>query len=92
MSIRRTSYQVVDGDTIYINRGINGRHYIRLSGINTPEKRERGYVQGKHDLASVLAGRPITIKPQAVNQNRIVGTVKVHGKNVNRQMRRWGWF
>jgi len=90
-SFKRTSYSIVDGDTIKLNRSIGGHNYVRLANIDTPEKRERGFQTAKNQLRGLLSGNPITVTPHAVNQNRIIGTVRVHGKNVNNRMKRRGY-
>lgn len=38
MTMRRTVKRVIDGDTFQTYRKVNGSNYVRLAGINAPEK------------------------------------------------------
>lgn len=73
-SVRRKVQRVVDGDTFTVRKRVSGSQYIRVAGVNAPEKGQRGYVSAKQKL-SKLKGKTVTIKPKAKSYGRTVGDV-----------------
>ena len=37
-SVRRKVQSIIDGDTIKVRRKVRGSQYIRIAGLNAPEK------------------------------------------------------
>jgi len=69
--------EIIDGDTIKVDRPVKGSRYIRLPGINAPEKGEKGYAIAKRRLRNRIGGRKVWIKPVAKDKyGRTVGRVR----------------
>lgn len=73
-SIRRKVQGIVDGDTFKVRRGVRGSQYIRVAGLNAPERGQRGYMTAKRRLERIN-GRTVTIRPKARSYGRTVGEV-----------------
>ena len=73
-SIRRKVQSVVDGDTFKVSHRVSGSQYIRVAGVNAPEKGQRGYASAKKDL-SKLKGKTVTLRPKAKSYGRTVADV-----------------
>ena len=84
--------KVTDGDTATILDASNRQHKIRFHGIDAPEKSQAfGKAAAKH-LASLIAGREVTVKVQDTDQyGRTVGKVFVDGRDINLEMLRAGY-
>ena len=74
-TVRRKVQKVIDGDTFKVSRRVGGSHYIRVAGIDTPEKGQRGYASAKSRLSSKINGRTIAIKPVGKSYGRTVAKV-----------------
>lgn len=85
-SIRRTVKRVIDGDTFEVARKINGSNYVRLSGVNAPEKNTRGGPKATTQLRGMIGGKIVTVRPEGRSYGRVVGTVFSDRKNVNRRL------
>lgn len=73
-SVRRKVQSIVDGDTFKVRNRVSGSQYIRVSGLNAPEKGERGYASAKKDL-SRIKGKTVTLRPKAKSYGRTVADV-----------------
>lgn len=73
-SYRRKIQKVIDGDTFKIRKRVAGSQYIRVVGVNAPEKGQRGYVTAKQKLAK-LKGKTVTLRPKAKSYGRTVAVV-----------------
>jgi len=90
--MRRTIKRVVDGDTVEVNRNINGSRYVRLTGVNAPEKHQFGGKQATNTLRGLIGGRQVTITPEARDKyGRTVGIIRRNRENINRKMKRKGY-
>ncbi len=76
--------KVADVDSIAVLDSTNTQHRIRLQGIDAPEKGQPfGNTSRKH-LASLVAGKEVTVKwDKRDRYRRIVGYVIVDGQDVN---------
>lgn len=74
--------EVVDGDTVRLPYN----KFIRLAGVDAPEKNQRGGAAAKHELERLVEDKTISYTEDATSYGRIVGTIKVGGKNVNNAM------
>ena len=81
MTIRRKIKSAVDGDTFKTYRKINGTNYVRIAGINTPERGERGYSSANEQL-NRLAGKSVTLVPQERSYNSVLAYVIYHRRKV----------
>ena len=73
-SVRRKVQSVVDGDTFKVRNRVSGSQYIRVAGVNAPEKGQRGYASAKQKL-SKLKGKTVTLHPKAKSYGRTVADV-----------------
>lgn len=73
-SYRRKVQKVIDGDTFKVRTRVNGSQYIRVSGLNAPEKGQRGYASAKRKL-SKIEGETVTVLPKAKSYGRTVADV-----------------
>jgi len=88
----RTPRHVYDGDSFSLHRAVNGIRHVRLAGVDTPERGERGYSNAKRYLQNLIANKPITIKPVAKDvYGRIVAEVYCNRQSVNKKIRQRGW-
>lgn len=72
--MRRKVIKIIDGDTFKVRKRVKGSQYIRIAGINAPEKGESGYMIAKKRLAR-LKGKIVTIRPKGKSYGRTVGDV-----------------
>jgi endonuclease YncB( thermonuclease family) len=73
-STRRKVQNIIDGDTFKVRRNVNGSQYIRIAGLDAPEKGHRGYQTAKQQLQK-LKGETVTIRPVGRSYGRTVGEV-----------------
>ncbi len=81
MIIRRKIKRIIDGDTLIVMNKIRGTNYIRLAGINAPEKGQKGYQAAKARLSRFI-GKTVTIIPKGRSYNRLVADVRYKRKKV----------
>ncbi len=74
-SYRRKVQKVVDGDTFKIRNKVNNSQYVRITGLNCPEKGQFGYSSAKQKLTRNIQGKTVTIKPKARSYGRVVADV-----------------
>ena len=74
--VTRKVKEVVDGDTIIVDRPVAGSKYIRLARIDTPEKGERGYETAKRNLKNRIKGRLISVDPVGKSYGRTVAEIR----------------
>jgi len=80
-SVRRKVQKIIDGDTFTVRNRVGGSQYIRVSGLNAPEKGERGYASAKKDL-SKIKGKTVTLRPKAKSYGRTVADVIYKRKRI----------
>lgn len=83
---------VTDGDTIKVLGEANIQHKVRLTGIDAPEKKQPyGRASQKH-LASLIAGKTVTIEYSKTDRyGRILGKVRHDGIDVNLEQLKAGY-
>lgn len=74
-SYRRRVQKIIDGDTFKIRKKVNNSQYIRITGLNCPEKGQRGYSSAKQKLIRQIQGKTVTVKPKAKSYGRVVADV-----------------
>ena len=79
--------RVYDGDTFKTKKG----HIVRLANVNAPETHQSGGSTATRRLAYLIANKKVSVTQVGTHGNRKVGIVRVGRKNVNTQMRRWGY-
>ncbi len=52
----------MDGDTLVLLDGDNTQHKVRLSGIDTPERKQPFGKRAKENLARLAAGQPALVE------------------------------
>ena len=76
MTIRRTVKRVIDGDTFQTYRKVNGSNYIRLAGVNAPEKWQFGGKQATANLRREIQSKIVTLQPVGRSYSRVVAKVR----------------
>lgn len=78
--------RVVDGDTFYT---ASRKRPVRLAGIDTPERGQRGAAAATGALRRLIGGQTVEINTVARDSyGRSVANVKVDGRSVNHAMRK----
>ncbi len=75
-AIHRKVKRVIDGDTFEVFRSVRGTNFVRLSGVNTPEKFQKGGIIATNRLRRLIEGKIITIVPKSKSYIRIIGGLK----------------
>lgn len=81
-SVRRKVQEVIDGDTFKVRNKVNNSQFIRIAGLNAPEKGQKGYKQAKDRLSRKIKGKPVTIRPKGKSYGRTVGEVIFKRKKI----------
>lgn len=76
MTIRRTVKRVIDGDTFQTYRKVNGSNYVRLAGVNAPEKWQFGGRQATERLKRQIQGKTVSLQPVGRSYSRVVAKVR----------------
>ncbi len=76
MTIKRTVKRVLDGDTFQTYRKINGSNYVRIAGVNAPERWQFGARQATQSLKRQIQGKTVTLQPVGRSYNRVVAKVR----------------
>jgi len=74
---------IVDGDTIKLPYN----KFVRLAGVDAPEKNQKGGSAAKHKLEELVKGKTISYTEDAMSYGRIVGQVKSGNKDINKAMK-----
>ena len=80
-TVRRKVQEIIDGDTFRVRNRVEGSQYIRIAGLNAPEKGQRGYNAAKRRLDK-MKGKVVTIKPVGKSYDRTVAEVIFKRKKV----------
>lgn len=88
MGIRRKVKRVVDGDTFELHKPLNGSKFVRLSGVNAPEKHQFGGQKATNRLRGMVGGKTVTVKPEGRSYNRVVAEVISDRKSVNKRLKK----
>jgi len=80
--VKRKVQKIVDGDTFKVSRNVNDSQYIRVAGLNAPEKGQRGYDAAKRKLSRQINNKNVTICPKAKSYGRTVAKVTFNGKDI----------
>ena len=80
--VKRKVQRVVDGDTFDTDKPVCGSTRIRIAGINTPEKGQRGYLSSTNKLKKEIEGKIVDIKPVGKSYGRTVANVKKSGRKI----------
>ncbi len=73
-STRRKIQRVIDGDTFQVRRNVGGSQFIRIAGLDAPERGQRGYMNAKKKLQK-LKGETVTLRPVGKSYGRTVAEV-----------------
>jgi len=78
--------KIIDGDTFLTDKRKNP---VRLSDVDTPEKRQAGYQNAKKHLEKLILNQEVSIETVARDKyGRSVANVEVGKKSVNKVMQR----
>lgn len=79
--------KIIDGDTFETDKR---KHPIRIADIDTPEKRQPGYMNAKKALEKMIKGEEVIIDTQARDKfGRSVARVYKARKSVGKAMKRY---
>lgn len=76
MTIKRTVKRVLDGDTFQTYRKVNGSNYVRIAGVNAPERHQFGGREATQRLRRQIRGKTITLQPVGRSYSRVVARVR----------------
>ena len=82
--------EVIDGDTVKLSNG----EFVRLLGINAPEKGQKFYEEAKYKLSKLLKNKKIILESDARDRDyygRLLRYVFVDGTLINVEMVREGY-
>jgi len=82
MAIHRKVKRVLDGDTFQTYRKIKGSNYVRLAGVNAPEKHQFGGREATARLKRQIQGKTVTLQPVGRSYSRVVARVRVNRRLV----------
>jgi endonuclease YncB( thermonuclease family) len=80
-TIRRKVQKIVDGDTFKVRNRVNGSQFIRIAGMDAPERGERGYMPAKRKLGR-LKGKTVSLIPKGKSYGRTVAEVRHKRKKI----------
>lgn len=84
--------RVHDGDTVTGIDAAGRAHRIRLVGIDAPELDQPYGRAAQAALARKVVGRPVRVREAGIDQHgRLLGTLLVDGRDVNRELVAEGW-
>ncbi len=79
---------VIDGDTFVLNNG----SFVRLLGIDAPEKGSAYYDRSAYELQKRIAGRKFELEFSGTDiYGRLLAFVRINNSNVNVELVRNGW-
>lgn len=79
--------KVIDGDTVEVLTHRNTKVRIRLHGIDAPEKHQAYGNKSRLFLASLIAGKEITVKNKGKDiYNRTLGILYYQNSDINAKM------
>jgi endonuclease YncB( thermonuclease family) len=78
--------KVIDGDTFQDSRN----RFYRLTEVDAPEKKERGYKSAKVALQNMIGGEELVVKQVGESYNRKVVIARIRGEKttINTKMKR----
>ena len=68
--MRRKVKRIIDGDTFEVYRKVNGTRFVRLSGVNSPERYNKGGLKATNTLRRLIGGRTVTLVPKGRSYGR----------------------
>lgn len=82
---------VSDGDTLLIRTGDGRKEWVRLAGIDAPEKDQPGGQEAKEYLLQRIRNRAVEVdSTDRDHYHRLIGVVKIGSENLNDEMVRTG--
>lgn len=84
--MKRKVKRIVDGDTFETYRKVNGSKFVRLAGVNAPERHESGGERATNKLRRLIGGKTVTIIPVGRSYGRLVANVRHRRKSVNKRL------
>ena len=74
--MRRRVQRVIDGDTFKVRTRVNGSQYVRIAGVNAPEKWQFGYAAAKERLRKQVQSKVVTLQSVGRSYDRVVARVR----------------
>jgi len=85
-TIHRKVKRVVDGDTFEVFTPVRGTRFIRLAGVNAPEKFQIGGIKATNRLKKLIEGKMITLVPKGRSYTRVAGDIRYRRKSINKRL------
>ncbi len=83
--MRRKVKRVVDGDTFEVHTKIGNSNFVRLAGVNAPEKHQPGGTQATNRLRNQIGGKTVSIVPKGRSYGRVVADVRLNRRKINKR-------
>lgn len=84
--------RILDGDTAVLSLPGQGNQTIRTWGIDCPEKKQRFGYKSEEFYASLIWGKPLTLKVRSKDQyGRLVAQIYYEGADIGLTMVRYGF-
>ncbi|MBU2099883.1 hypothetical protein KKG83_07345 [Candidatus Micrarchaeota archaeon] len=73
---------ITDGDTVRLSGRGSTPKFVRIAGMNAPEKGQFGYSKAKRSLSQKVLGRTMTFKPVGMSYGRTVAKMPGLGRRM----------
>ena len=84
--------QITDGDTVGVIDAKKNYFKVRLSGIDSPERKQAFSDKSKEALAAKVFDKNIILDESGKDRyGRTLGVLLLNGRNINREMVAEGW-
>lgn len=84
--------QITDGDTVGMIDAEKRYFKVRLSGIDSPERKQAFSDKAKEALSAKVFEKDIVLDESGKDRyGRVLGVLKLEGRNINREMVAEGW-
>lgn len=83
---------ITDGDTVGVIDGEKRYFKVRLSGIDSPAKKQAFHEKSKQALADKVFEKDVSLVEAGKDRyGRVLGTLKIGGRNINCELVAEGW-
>lgn len=73
---------ITDGDTVRLSGRGSTPRFIRIAGMNAPERGQFGYSAAKRSLSQKVLGRTMTFQPVGMSYGRTVAKMPGLGRKM----------
>ena len=85
--------RVKDGDTFKIDQKIRKTDWVRIAGVDTPEKGQAGFRKAKEFTKRQIEDKPVTLDIKGKDKyGRLMANMyNPQGKSIGKKLKRQGW-